>query len=549
MIYSKCLVAGIVFCAGLQDGSQSIKEVESGSSSQEVAAAQDVVQGHARGELPEHAIWRFGGDVEKPGQGIFRLAYSPNGKYLAARDSANIVTVRNVRTRQPICEVAGHDGWIVTLEFSPDSKHFLTATTSNDESIKIWQTSTGSLVETLDVDAITAVFSSDNRSIYVLGPQDIHQYSWPEVSLIQKRTWNFGADIGLGISRSGRYVIASYRTNNNMNYLTKVVDLENESSLMLEGPSRTPRTIVLSDNNVWVAAAYHGDSRIRLWNLQDPESFKYVLDEHAAPVQSISISDDNRFLISASWDRTSTIWDLLTQQRLGVLQGHTEHVTATEFSPCDMSVATGAAGRTDGSAIVWSYRELLFPKPPAPVDEANFERAWIRLGSNEPAIALDAVNDLRHSADGTLQRLAKRLGLPQSELSQEMVLKWIALLDNPSYDERQRATNELQKMRGTAEPFLRNAFDDTPSAEVRYRIASILRQPVERPEITPAELRRLYRTVHLLELLAIEGTHSQWAIDLLNSISTRHSHIDISRDAAAALNRIEVQRRGSFSHK
>src|SRR5262245_34123563 len=53
---------------------------------------------------------------------------------------------------------------------------------------------------------------------------------------------------------------------------------------------------------------------------------------HDAPVVSIAYSPDGRRLATASWDRTTKIWDATTGRQLRVLRGHDHFLQYLVFS-------------------------------------------------------------------------------------------------------------------------------------------------------------------------------------------------------------------------
>ena len=76
-------------------------------------------------------------------------------------------------------------------------------------------------------------------------------------------------------------------------------------------------------------------------------------------VAAASFSPDGRRILTASFDRTATLWDARTAQPLIVLRGHSDRLWCAAFSPDGRRVITGSR---DGTARVWdaaSGREQL----------------------------------------------------------------------------------------------------------------------------------------------------------------------------------------------
>jgi WD40 repeat protein len=103
-----------------------------------------------RGERPEES-WIF--LVELPSgrvrrvvrsehtSSVLRLAFSPDGKYLASGSSDQTARLWNVRTGACERVFRGHTSWVWGLAFSPDGRRL--ATSSGDESARLWSVETG----------------------------------------------------------------------------------------------------------------------------------------------------------------------------------------------------------------------------------------------------------------------------------------------------------------------------------------------------------------------------------------------------------------------
>ena len=488
-------------------------------------------------ELPEHAIWRIEEtENARKANGIYRLQYSDDGKLLATRNRENVVMIYDTRSRKKLCEVNGHDNnWIETIDFSPNSKYFMTAAGSN-EKVKIWNSQTGKLQTEIDTDAKAAYFSDDGTRIFVLGLTHVECYSWPGGRQVSRKQWRNNAEHAVAMSQDGSLVVV-YRALKNQLFQTKVMDLENKSRIALDGPKTTPKCVVISPNNLWIAASYHPEARIQLWDLRDPHNSKYVLAAHKERVQSLSFSPDNRLLISASWDRNVIAWDLLTRQSLYQFAGHTEHVNATACSSLDFTIASGATGKSDTSAIVWDLKERLLASGSGEMQ--SFDRIWNGLGASfvEPSIV--STMQLVRQFEQMLPQLNERI---QKDVSQATtaVDQLVPQLDHPKFSVREEATRKLIMMRGKAEAELRRILNQTISAEVRYRVTMVLNQSVDRPTINFTDKRRWHRIVMALELI-----NTVESAELLQRIAAGHANVDISLDAASALERNRI--RSSFS--
>jgi cytochrome c len=94
------------------------------------------------------------------------------------------------------------------------------------------------------------------------------------------------------------------------------------------------------------------DAHIAIWTpgLQQPDK---VLDGHAAPIASLSVSPDGTTLASASWDRTVRLWPLNGGEPR-VLEGNAQSVNGVVFSKDGKNVVSVGY---DATVRIWSVND------------------------------------------------------------------------------------------------------------------------------------------------------------------------------------------------
>jgi len=112
---------------------------------------------------------------------------------------------------------------------------------------------------------------------------------------------------------------------------------------------------ISSDANYALSASW--DQSIRLWSLETGETHKQFLNEHKNDVMSVAFSPDNRQIISCSRDKTIKLWNTIGQCKLTFDSqhngGHTDWVTCVKFAPLTDGESIAVSGGCDGQVKVW----------------------------------------------------------------------------------------------------------------------------------------------------------------------------------------------------
>ena len=498
-----------------------------------LAEAQEAKSGQKQQEksqLPEGSLWRVGefGKTTRYA-GIYRLAFSPNGKLLAARNQEMEVSIIDVETQKTISEFEGHEQTIQTIDFSPNSRYLVTAA-GESEQVKVWDVQTGKLDAKIDTDARAAYFDRTGDRILVLGASELEVYSFPGSQLIRSRKWKSSNESALFMSRDGRLIVM-YRMTNNVGQ-TMVMDTETRSRVILPGPALRPRGIAFSNDRNWLALSYSRDTRVHVWDLRAPHSRSYQLEGHGAPIQTLSFSNDSRYLLSDGWDDTGILWEVASRQLVHISQGHTENVNASAFSPTGFRYATGASGKTDNSTIYWKFdRHVLVPVN-RPVD--SVDEVWQGLASSDYKAAMVEVNRIASEPDTWLPGLKSRIEAVTQLQTSGTIETLVAMLNSPNFKARENALMQLIALRVQSDSQIRAALENAKSPEVKYRLRKVLRMKISRPEHDDKLERQWARLIMALELANTDDSRQ-----LLQRIATGHENVDFARAASGALNRLK----------
>jgi DNA-binding beta-propeller fold protein YncE len=110
----------------------------------------------------------------EPKDTVFAVAFSADGKFLAAGGADNVARVWNVDEKKLAGELKGHSDWVLGLRFSADGKFLVTS--SADRSAQVWEVGTWKLLARLDqMEPVNGVVFSPNAelvAVAVAGPTD-----------------------------------------------------------------------------------------------------------------------------------------------------------------------------------------------------------------------------------------------------------------------------------------------------------------------------------------------------------------------------------------
>ncbi|MFJ9520979.1 XRE family transcriptional regulator [Kitasatospora sp. NPDC101801] len=245
------------------------------------------------------------GVLDGPGDEVAAVAFSSDGRLLAAVTRNRLVTLWDVARRLRVGEPLGPFGFgsATGIAFAPDGKLLVVA------ALGLFAWDVGAPAAPVDVTArfasrlaTSVVFTPSGERLLGVGPSG-KLAGWDPASgaLLSRDDTGQGAVQALALSPDG-------------------------SVLATSGDGRT---VALRDGRTGRQTA--------------------LLKGHASAVQTLAFSRDGRLLASAGDDGSVLVWDVAARRRLATLTGHTARIRALAFTD-DGALLSGAE---DGRVVRW----------------------------------------------------------------------------------------------------------------------------------------------------------------------------------------------------
>ena len=138
----------------------------------------------------------------------------------------------------------------------------------------------------------------------------------------------------LALSKNDRYVVAGF-TNSFDNFVEFLVfdmsltsnDITEPAMLKLDA---NPDCTAILPKDEAVTGLRNGD--LVIWSIRTGQPSRQLLGSggahaHSREVKSVTLSDDGKYLVSASADGTLKVWDMHTERPIHTLAGHADEVS------------------------------------------------------------------------------------------------------------------------------------------------------------------------------------------------------------------------------
>jgi WD40 repeat protein len=293
----------------------------------------------------KRATGREGRTLGLPAKEVRSVAFSPDGKLVAAAGAAGVLKVWHAAEGREVRTLVGHEGTVLSVAFSPDGKQLVSA--GDDRTVRLWDLTTGGgrALGEHSAPVSGVAFSRDGLRL-ATASWDHTVTVWDATTGEARLTLNghSAAVLGVAFSPDGRRLASA-----GDDQTVKVWDLGTGRAVhTLKGHASAVWSVAFSPDGRWLASA-GTDEQVKLW---DPHSGKELrtLHAHTGTVFSVTFSPDGRRLASAGLDESVKIWNTVTGQEVLSLSGHPGAVASVAFSPDGRLLASGSLG---GAVTIW----------------------------------------------------------------------------------------------------------------------------------------------------------------------------------------------------
>ncbi|QIR36511.1 ribosome assembly protein 4 [Tolypothrix sp. PCC 7910] len=273
---------------------------------------------------------------------VYSVAFSRDGQRLASSSDDNTIKIWDIATGKAIATLTGHSSSVRSVAFSPDGQKL--ASGSLDKTITIWDIATGKAIATLtghSSSVISVAFSPDGQKL-ASGSFDNTIKIWDIATgkAIATLTGHSSSVRSVAFSPDGQK-LASGSFDNTI----KIWDIATGKAIAtLTGHSSSVRSVAFSPDGQKLASGSF-DNTIKIWDIATGKAIA-TLTGHSSSVRSVAFSPDGQKLASGSDGNTIKIWDIATGKAIATLTGHSREVNSVAFSPDGQKLASGSGDQT-----------------------------------------------------------------------------------------------------------------------------------------------------------------------------------------------------------
>jgi RNA polymerase sigma factor (sigma-70 family) len=511
------------------------------------------------------------------GSPISSVAISPNGNSVATAGQDGVIHLWERSSGRNLLRLEGDRGRWRQVSFSSDGQRLISWGTYDHGTLRIWDARTGqalSRVEQQSPEAYwTAVSDNGNTALSIEQGKSVRFHDLTTGRVIREFVDASRALNPMALSPAGDKMVSfdgagTDALGRQLAILMNAADGKKLVQIPIKGVAtgscssamqhpwlsfsadgrrlatavtRFHETVSGTPTEIAVLAFDGTPTEIAVFDGKELRRFGKKIGDRFYGIDAAAISRDGKTVVTGVGDcykpdeQIITLWETETGRERGHFLGHRGKTQALAISSDCRWVVSGG---DDTSALVWDAtkpRNSSIRHESAAVDLAAHFR---NLAGNDAEQAYASIWALVNAQNQTVSFLRDH-----ATTDVQKIQRWIRDLDSDKFAERERASQELGYILDEAEPYLKKALKNKPSAEVRRRIDLLL----QRLAGAGRELQRL-RALEVLEHIAAPSADATRlaAIDLLKKLAAGAPEARLTQEAKASLDRLE--RRADMRH-
>lgn len=289
---------------------------------------------------------------------IIVVEYSPNGRLIASGSEDATVRIWDSSDGSLVHELIGHMEIVNDLSFSPDGT--ILASASNDGSVRFWDVDGGNLIRTIDplIDRVYNVEFSPDGNLIAIGGNNcfielrqvnsgIFRRSLPQPQCVERSqgmVWSWGIDF----TSDGEEIITGDGRPCCGGSIQRWEVGAYVSPTLLEGYQLKVRDLDISPDDSTLTVAFIGSPVFWLMDVENGTLLE-TFTGHSYRVNSVVFSPDGEMIASGSRDKTIGLWNL-DGSLIFNLETHTGAINSITFSPNGNALASASDDKT---IILW----------------------------------------------------------------------------------------------------------------------------------------------------------------------------------------------------
>ena len=269
------------------------------------------------------------------------VSWSPDGKYIVSGSKDNTIKIWDASTGTHVRTLEGHTSWVYSVAWSPDSKYI--ASSSWDKTIKVWNISSGTCMQILTghTSCVNSVSWSPDGKHIASGSDDgtIKVWNAQSGTCMQTLTGHTSCVNSVSWSPNGKYIVSdSYKD------ITIWDAIAGTCIYTLKDHTDWVYSVSWSPDGKYIASG-SGDNTIKVWDTTTGTCI-HTLEGHDDWINSVSWSPDGKQIASCTIS-SIRVWDALTNKCIYNLEGrHTDCVRSVSWSPDGKQIASGSGYKT-----------------------------------------------------------------------------------------------------------------------------------------------------------------------------------------------------------